>query len=44
MGQQAVLRTTPALDDLVELPAGCYVLGEPGRSGRSTSREVLIGR
>ena len=30
MGQTAVLRTTPALDDLVELPAGRYVLGEPG--------------
>ena len=44
MGQTAVLRTTPALDDLVELPAGRYVLGEPGEEREVELARVLIGR
>jgi formylglycine-generating enzyme required for sulfatase activity len=44
MGQTAVLRTTPALDDLVELPAGLYVLGEPGEERTVELARVLIGR
>ncbi len=44
MGQMAVLRTTPALDDLVELPAGRYVLGEPGEERTVELGRVLIGR
>jgi formylglycine-generating enzyme required for sulfatase activity len=44
MGQTAVLRTTPALDDLVELPVGRYVLGEPGEEREVELARVLIGR
>ncbi len=44
MGQMAVLRTTPALDDLVELPAGRCVLGEPGEEREVELARVLIGR
>ena len=44
MGQTAVLRTTPALDDLVELPAGRYTLGEPGEEREVELARVLIGR
>ena len=44
MGPTAVLRTIPALDDLVELPAGRYVLGEPGEEREVELARVLIGR
>ena len=44
MGQTAVLRTTPALDDLVELPAGVYALGEPGEERTVELARVRIGR
>jgi formylglycine-generating enzyme required for sulfatase activity len=37
-------RVTPLLDDLVELPAGRYTLGEPGEERVVELRTVLIGR
>jgi formylglycine-generating enzyme required for sulfatase activity len=37
-------RTIPALDDLVELPAGRYTLGEPGEERVVELGRVLIGR
>jgi len=37
-------RTVPALDDLVELPAGRYTLGEPGEEREVEIARVLIGR
>ena len=37
-------REVPALDALVELPAGRYVLGEPGEEREVVVRRVLIGR
>jgi formylglycine-generating enzyme required for sulfatase activity len=40
----AVLRATPALDALVELPAGRYTLGEPGEERVVELASVLIGR
>ena len=40
----AVPRTTPALDALVELPAGRYTLGEPGEEREVALARVLIGR
>ena len=44
MGDVAVLRSTPALDALVELPAGRYTLGEPGEEREVELARVLIGR
>ena len=40
----AVLRAIPALDALAELPAGRYVLGEPGEEREVELARVLIGR
>ena len=39
-----MLRAIPALDALVELPAGRYVLGEPGEEREVELARVLIGR
>jgi formylglycine-generating enzyme required for sulfatase activity len=44
MEQTEVLRAIPALDELVELPAGRYVLGEPGEEREVELGRVLIGR
>ena len=44
MGKSAVLRAVPALDALVELPAGRYTLGEPGEERVVELPRVLIGR
>ena len=44
MGDMAVLRATPALEALVELPAGRYTLGEPGEERSVELARVLIGR
>ncbi|HYH90034.1 MAG TPA: SUMF1/EgtB/PvdO family nonheme iron enzyme [Solirubrobacteraceae bacterium] len=44
MGDMAVFRATPALEALVELPAGRYVLGEPGEEREVELARVLIGR
>ena len=44
MGDVAVLRSAPALDALVELPAGRYTLGEPGEEREVALGRVLIGR
>jgi formylglycine-generating enzyme required for sulfatase activity len=44
MGEMAELRATPALDALVELPAGRYLLGEPGEEREVELARVLIGR
>jgi formylglycine-generating enzyme required for sulfatase activity len=38
------MRAVPALDALVELPAGRYQLGEPGEERPCELRAVLIGR
>jgi formylglycine-generating enzyme required for sulfatase activity len=38
------MRATPALDALVELPAGRYALGEPGEERACELGPVLIGR
>src|SRR4051794_39763817 len=38
------MRAVPALDALVELPAGRYVLGEPGEERPCELAGVLIGR
>jgi formylglycine-generating enzyme required for sulfatase activity len=40
----AVLRAIPALDALVDLPAGVYTLGEPGEEREVELARVLIGR
>ena len=37
-------RAVPPLDALVELPAGCYVIGEPGEERAVALERVLIGR
>ena len=37
-------REVPALDAVVELPAGCYVIGEPGEERDAVLGRVLIGR
>jgi formylglycine-generating enzyme required for sulfatase activity len=37
-------RFTPLLDDLVELPAGRYTIGEPGEERVVELRGVLVGR
>jgi hypothetical protein len=39
-----VAREVPALDALVELPAGRYTLGEPGEERVVELDRVLIGR
>jgi formylglycine-generating enzyme required for sulfatase activity len=39
-----VAREAPALDALVELPAGRYTLGEPGEARAVEVRSVLLGR
>jgi len=39
-----VTRAIPPLDAHVELPAGSYVLGEPGEQRRVQLRSVLLGR
>jgi formylglycine-generating enzyme required for sulfatase activity len=44
MGETAVVRAIPALDALVELPAGRYVLGEPGEEREVELARVRIGR
>ena len=44
MAATVLPRTVPALDDLVELPAGRYVLGEPGEERTVELARVLIGR
>jgi formylglycine-generating enzyme required for sulfatase activity len=44
MAAPAVSRAIPALDDLVELPAGRYTLGEPGEEREVELARVLIGR
>ncbi|MDX6716721.1 MAG: hypothetical protein QOH30_3279 [Baekduia sp.] len=44
MAAHAVSRTNPALDALVELPAGRYTLGEPGEERTVELERVLIGR
>jgi toxoflavin biosynthesis protein ToxD len=40
----AVVRDAPALDALVELPAGRYVIGEPGEERAVAVGSVLLGR
>jgi formylglycine-generating enzyme required for sulfatase activity len=44
MGEMAVHRAIPSLDALVELPAGRYLLGEPGEERAVELERVLIGR
>ena len=44
MAVPAVSRAVPALDALVELPAGRYTLGEPGEERVVELERVLIGR
>ena len=39
-----MLRAVPALDALVELPAGRYTLGEPGEEREVELPRVLVGR
>ena len=44
MAAPAISRAIPALDALVELPAGRYALGEPGEEREVELGRVLIGR
>jgi formylglycine-generating enzyme required for sulfatase activity len=44
MGETAVVRAIPALDALVELPAGRYLVGEPGEEREVALARVLIRR
>jgi formylglycine-generating enzyme required for sulfatase activity len=44
MGEMAVHRAIPSVETLVELPAGRYVLGEPGEQRTVELARVLIGR
>jgi len=44
MAAPAVSRAIPALDAMVELPAGRYTLGEPGEEREVELARVLIGR
>ena len=44
MASELYARAVPPLDALVELPAGCYLLGEPGEERAVTLERVIIGR
>ena len=44
MASELHARAVPPLDALVELPAGCYVLGEPGEERAVALERVFIAR
>ena len=44
MASELHARAVPPLDALVELPAGCYLLGEPGEERAVALERVFIAR